>query len=144
MVKDNVLSKIRSYIISNYAKLDSYNMRIGELTYNHKCHLNSVQKVKEDKAKSVVACVAINKNNSDEIIVHFINKLKGKNEIYQDNTWGYLYNEYDYYIIKELSREEEHNIGIYFSELRKFLIEGNSNGLERFLLKNEIKNENLI
>ena len=137
-MREKILRKIKNYVISNYKKISDKEMILGELPFNRKCHLNSVQKVKEGKAEKVWSCVAINKNNNCDIIMHFINQLK--NQKYQDNTWGWLYKEYDYYLIKELSVEEQDDIRKYFENLKQHLIENNSTKFERIIIHKEIDN----
>lgn len=89
-----ILSRIRNFVITNYQKINNDNFVLGECVYNYKCHLNSVQKVKENKANKVFACITIQKNNNEAIVVHFINQLA--DGTYSDHTWGYLYKLYDY------------------------------------------------
>ena len=139
LIKDKILNRIRNYVETNYKKIDENMLVLGDLTYNYKCHLNSVQKVKEGKAIKVYSCVAINKFSKD-VIVHFVNQLK--NGKYQDNTWGWTYDEYDYYIVKEIIPEEQGKIGKQLSELKEFLVNNNSNKFERFI--GGIKAEDLI
>ena len=130
LIKDKILNRIRNYVETNYKKIDEDRFILGDLTFNYKCHLNSVQKIKEGKAIKVYSCVAINKNSKD-VIVHFVNQLK--NGEYQDNTWGWIYDEYDYYIVKEIIPEEQEKIGKQLLELKEFLVNSNSNKFERFI-----------
>ena len=139
LIKDKILNRIRNYVETNYKKIDEDRFILGDLTFNYKCHLNSVQKIKEGKAIKVYSCVAINKNSKD-VIVHFVNQLE--NGKYQDNTWGWIYDEYDYYIVKEIIPEEQEKIGKQLSKLKKFLVNSNSNEFERFI--GRIKAEDLV
>jgi len=101
MSKQSIFEAIRNYAITNYKKINIEDFVLGDIPYNYKCHLNSVQKVKENKAEKVFLCVAIDKDD-DSLCVHFINQLN--NGKYQDNTWGWLYEQNDYYIIKEVEK----------------------------------------
>jgi len=68
--------RICDFVVANYEKLDDKDLVMGELPWNFKCHLNSVQKVLEKKAEGVWSCVAIDLQGNP--IVHFINRLKGR------------------------------------------------------------------
>ena len=128
---NSIKSRVYDQVVANYRKIDGFTL--GELSYNYKCHLNAVQKVKEGKATKVLACIAINKKDWKEIIVHFINQLDdGK---YQDNTWGWVYEDYNYYAVKEVAESEYDSIGGVLSGLQDSLVESNSNALIRKILK---------
>lgn len=137
---NSILSKIYDYAVANYRKMDGDNFVLGELPYNYKCHLNAVQKVKEGKATKVILCVAIDKNDYKRIVVHFINQLK--NGKYQDNTWGWVYEDYNYYMVKEVDSTEFNRIGDLLNGLRDTLINHNSNRILRKLFG--VKNDETI
>lgn len=137
-IQNNVLRKIRQYVIANYEKLKIEEFILGDCMFNQRCHLNTIQKIKENKALYGISCVAIRKNNPLDIVFHFINEKE--TEVYQDNTWGWCYTDYDYYKIRKLNDREFDNIGDYFISLKNFLIENNSNIIERIF----IDRENLI
>lgn len=132
-MKDKIYKKIRDYVISNYKKINIEEFVLGDCTYNFRCQLNAVQKSKLfdgiQKIK-VLSCIAIHKETKS-ICIHFINQFENDGK-YQDNTWGWLYEEYDYYLIKELTIDEQKNIGDYFRSLRSSIIEINSTKIERF------------
>lgn len=139
MNKDTIKERIRVYISSTYELLQQQDFVLGELNYTLRCHYNSVQKVKEKKATKVFSCVAIDKT-SGSVVVHFINQLKsGK---YQDNTWGWLYVGYEYYIVKEIMPEEQEAIWNCLTDLKKRIVMANSTAFERFIYK--IKANNFI
>lgn len=139
IIEKKIYDRIKNYVETNYKKISENMLTLGDLTFNNRCHLNSVQKIKENKATKVFSCVAINKNEED-IIVHFINQLE--DGMFQDNTWGWIYDEYDYYIVKEIIPEEYEKIGKQLEELKEFLINSNSNIFERFFGK--INSNNFI
>jgi hypothetical protein len=127
-----VKHKIWDYVVTNYSKVDIGDFVLGEMPYNYKCFLNCVQKVKEGKAERVFACVAMERNNWKNIIVHFINQLSdGK---YQDNTWGYTYEENDYYIIREINPSEYAKIETIFTSIQETLVKSHSSKFIRKLL----------
>lgn len=137
MYKEKIIERIRQFVISNYRKIDNDKFIIGDIPYNYKCHLNSIQRVREGRASKVYSCIAIHKNDRNIIEVHFINQLlDGK---YQDNTWGYLFEEYDYYIIREINESEYISIGEVFESIRKSLVKTNSNSFLRKLFRIHIE-----
>jgi hypothetical protein len=133
----SIKKRIYNYTVANYKKIDNSNFTMGEIPYNEKCHYNSVQKVKEGKATKVYACIAIDKSDWKSIIIHFINQLEdGK---YQDNTWGWLYVDYNYYIVKEVDESEYSQIWDVLSSIRNSLIKSNSNRFLRKLLRIDLE-----
>jgi len=132
MGKQDIFLRIRKYAITNYTKLNTDNFVLGEAPFNRRCHLNSVQKIKEDKAKKVFLCFAID-NDDNSQCVHFINQLEdGK---YQDNTWGWRYDQNEYYIIKEVEQSEYKDIWNLLNDTKEMLLNLNSNWLERLLFR---------
>lgn len=136
MRKRIIYRRIQHYAYANYKKLDPKDFVLGDLPYNERCHLNSVQKVKEGKAVKVFACYAYDRSNNSQCI-HFINQLK--NGKYQDNTWGWIYEWCDYYLIKEISTEEQQHIWDSLENIRETLVNLNSTKMERFLLRIKAK-----
>lgn len=130
--KSKVLARIKEYTLASYEKMNQEDFVLGELNYTYKCHLNSVQKVKEGLAAKVIACMAINKAEG-YIIIHFINQLEsGK---YIDHTWGWINPKYDYYLIREIKPNEYDTIGTVFDSIRGMLVNGNSNWFDRKILR---------
>jgi len=130
----NILERIRKYVITNYTKLNIENFILGDAPFNRKCHLNAVQKIKEGKVEKVILCIAIDKNDDSQCI-HFINQLKDGE--YQDNTWGWLYEQTDYYVIREVDKSEYDEINKLLENTRKMLINLHSNWFERFIFRNK-------
>jgi len=129
---DKVKRRIYYYVVANYKRIESDEFILGEIPWNYKCHMNSIQKVKEGKAQKVYACVAIG-NSWKDIFIHFINQLEdGK---YQDNTWGYTYEDNRYYLIREIAESEYKDIGNVFDSIRESLIKPNSTKFLRWLFK---------
>lgn len=139
IAKEDIYERIRTYATTNYQKLDAKDFIIGEAPFNRKCHLNSVQKVKEGKAEKVFSCFTIDKTNNSQCI-HFINQLE--NGKYQDNTWGWLYEQSEYYIIKEILPDEQEHIWDQLTGLKNMIVKANSTKFERFIYK--IKPEDVI
>lgn len=135
-IEKKVKNKIHHYVISNYEKLDPSQFDLGEINYTHRCHLNAVQKVREGKAEKVYSCVAVDKDNKDVIIVHFINQTKDGKFI--DHTWGWMKEHYDYYLIKEIKENEQNNIWRILSSTKEFLFELNSTWFESLFCNKEI------
>ncbi|QGZ99421.1 hypothetical protein [Dehalobacter restrictus] len=133
MYLKKTLKRINQYVIANYKKIDNDKFIMGDINYTYKCHLNAVQSVKLGRADKVFACIAIDKNDSNSIVIHFINQLfDGK---YQDNTWGWLYEFYDYYLIREVDESEYGDIGEILNSVRETLVKSNSSGLLRKLCR---------
>ena len=132
MSKQDIFIAIKKYVTTNYTKLNIEDFVIGDIPYNYKCHLNSVQKVKEGKAEKVLLCVAIDKDDNSQC-VHFINQLNdGK---YQDNTWGWLYEQTDYYVIKEVKASEYDKIWLILNNAKEMLINLHTNWFQRFVYR---------
>ena len=134
-----ISTRIRDYAISHYEKLDTNNFVIGKAPFNRKCHLNSVQEVEKGKAVKVFSCFSIDKTDNSQC-VHFINQLA--DGTYQDNTWGWLYKDSEYYLIKEISKDEQKHIWDNLSNTKKSLVLLNSTAFERFIYR--IKPTNFI
>jgi hypothetical protein len=128
---ESIKFKIYDYVVANYTKVDGF--VLGDIPYNFRCHLNSVQKVREGKAQKVYACIAIKKSDWKDIIVHFINQLE--DGTYQDNTWGWTHDEYNYYLVKEIPESEFNHIGDVLQGLQISLIKANSSAFLRKLLR---------
>lgn len=128
-MKIKILQAIKDYVITNYKKININEFKLGESLFNRRCHINSIQKVKEGKAKKVFLCFTVDNNNS--LCIHFINQLK--NGKYQDNTWGWLYEQTDYYIIREIDRSEYNNIWAILDSTREMLFNLHSNKFQRFI-----------
>lgn len=129
---ENLKSKIYNHVLTNYEKIDDELFTLGSLNYNYKCHLNTVQKAYESE-EEVYLCIAISKNDKEPII-HFINK---KDNLYADNTWGWLYKEYDYYIIRKVDKTEYSEIGNLLSVTRNSLLDLYSNKYIRKILSRD-------
>lgn len=132
MYKNIILNRIIQYCKSNYELINKEDMVLGKLYYNQRCHLNAVQKVKEGKAEKVFLVLTTDYNDTN-LIIHFINQNKdGK---FVDNTWGWIYETTNYYLVKEIKPEEYNRIGQILEEGRKYLINQHSNYLLRKLFR---------
>jgi hypothetical protein len=139
MEKKDIINRIKTYTKTSYIKLNISDFILGEAPFNKRCHLNSVQKVKEGRAEKVFSCIAIDKDDGS-ICVHFINQTKdGK---YVDHTWGWLYEQTDYYIIREIEESEYSRIWTILADTKKSLINLHTTWFERKLLR--IKYDELI
>lgn len=135
--REEVINRIARYCRISYNPIEFKDMVLGDLLFNSKCHLNAVQRVKENKAKEVYLCVCIDKNNNDTI-VHFINK--DNDNKYVDNTLGWCYKDYDYYIIRKIKRYEYDNISNILIDTKKELVFKHSNKIMRKLTKIDYNN----
>lgn len=135
--KYKVFDRIKSYVKANYKKLDINDFVLGDAPFNRKCHLNSVQSVKQNKTNKVYSCFAVDTTDNSHC-VHFINGLE--NGKYQDNTWGWTYEKCEYYLIKEISTDEQEHIWDSLKETKEMLLYTNSNCFERFIYQLNYRN----
>lgn len=127
--KNKILDRIKEKVVIDYELLDKHNFVLGDAYYNYMCHLNSVQYVENGSMKSVILCICI---KDDEPFIHFINKDKDGH--YVDNTLGWQYKDIKYYKVRELTKDEMYNIEQVFTNIRKQLIDENSNKFLRKIL----------
>ncbi|MZK53347.1 hypothetical protein [Clostridium beijerinckii] len=132
--KDKVLKKIIEYVRTNYTYINLSDMMQGNIIYNYRCHLNSVQCVKEGKADEVYLCVYVENNYP---IVHFINKQGDK---FVDNTLGWTYENIDYYIIRKINSDEYKNITDILVQAQRTLTRLYTNTFTRWLFGIKINN----
>ena len=130
--KENLMNRIARHCETMYTPINSYDMVLGKLLFNSKCHLNSVQAVKENKAKEVYFCVCVAKEDKD-VIVHFINK--DNDDKYVDNTLGWCYEAYNYYIVRKIEYYEYNRISDILNNMKKELVFKHSNKIMRSLAK---------
>ena len=132
MRKQDIYKRIQKYCISHFRKLNQSDFVIGNAPLNRKCHLNAVQAVKEGKAAKVFSCYTFDRSNNSQCI-HFINQLETAK--FQDNTWGWLYEWCDYYIIREIAPDEYSHIWDALENTRESIVKINSSRFERFILR---------
>lgn len=132
--KDKVIKKIIEHVTANYTKINKSDMQLGNIIYNYRCHLNSVQCVKEGKADEVYLCVYIENNWP---IVHFINKNGDK---FIDNTLGWTYENIDYYIIRKVSKEEYDSITDILVNTQRTLTRLYTNAFTRWIFGIKLNN----
>ena len=130
--KTTIKNRIWVYVKANCLKIDDKDFIIGDMNYTYKCHLNAVHKYHVDNSYEVYSCLTIWKDSWSDMIVHFINRKDGR---FQDNTWGYLHKDYDYYLIRQIEPSEFDKIGNRLTETKKFLVNSNSNSFLRKLFK---------
>lgn len=113
-------------------KFNPSDMILGEILFNQRCHLNSVQKVREGRASKVLLCFTIDKEDNSQC-VHFINQTKdGK---YIDNTWGWLYEQTDYYLIREINKSEYDKIWDVLNNTKRTLFNINATWFDKYILR---------
>lgn len=128
--KKTIRNKISDFSKITYNKIDKNDMQIGESYFNNRCQYNAVQSVKTGKSKEVYLCVVIDEDNYP--VVHFINKNEDK---YIDNTLGYMFEYYDYYIIRKVYEDEFKNIGDLLEKVKDILLDKYVNRIIRKLFK---------
>ena len=136
MSKEKISLDIRDYAKAHYRKLDTNEFVLGEAPFNRRCHINAVQKIKEGKAEKVFLCFTIDLDSNSQCI-HFINQLEdGK---YQDNTWGWLYTHTEYYIIKEVAKEEYNTIWDILTCTKQSLVNMFASWIDKYILRIKAK-----
>ncbi|MDM0660014.1 hypothetical protein QTH47_12890 [Clostridium perfringens] len=133
--KEKVINRIIRHCMVYYEPIDKKNMKMGEMPYNRRCHLNAVQNVKEGKAKSVHLCVCIDGN---DVIVHFINR--DKEGYFVDNTLGWGYKNLDYYRIRRIDPIEYDDISKILDSTKEELVFEHSNSIMRKLTNIDFNN----
>lgn len=128
--KERIHKRVKTYCESTYEKIPKGDMRMGKGLFNHRCQLNATQRVQEGKATEVYAVIAI---DGDRPIVHFINK--DKDGLFVDNTLGFEYSKYDYYMVKKVVLSEYHKMDEVLMDLKRSLLDLHSNGLLNKLLR---------
>ena len=131
MGREKLLEKIKQYVVNNYYKVNKSDMILGESSFNNRCHLNSVQKVKEGKADKVYLCIEVDQTDGF-MCVHFINGKDGK---YVDNTLGWRYEQIDYYIIREVDESEYKDIWNLLDNTKKFLFNTYATWIDKYILR---------
>jgi len=129
--KNKIKQRIENYCTVHFDKLSKDHMKLGKGLFNHRCQYNAVQQVKEGGFKEVYLCVCCNSSNYP--VVHFINK--DKDGIYVDNTLGWKYELYDYYIIKKLDESEFESIDKILNDTKADLLNKHSNPLIRWFMR---------
>ena len=123
--KKKLKQRIENYCETNYQKVSRDQMKMGKGIFNQRCQLNAVQQVKEGLMKQVYLCICF--SESCYPIVHFINKDNEGN--YIDNTLGFEYEKYEYYIIREIDESEFLKTDSILMNTKKSLIKLHSNAL---------------
>jgi hypothetical protein len=134
--KDKIHKNIREYCKAHFQLLNPNDFELGENLFNRRCHLNAVQKIKEGKANEVYLCIAWDKDDKEPCI-HFINKLN--NGKWQDNTWGWLYERSEYYLIRKIDTKEYDCIWNILNDSKINYVNLNSNSFLRWLYRIKIK-----
>lgn len=129
--KNSVKRKIQSYCGTTFERIPKSQMKLGKALFNHRCQLNAVQQVKKGKMTEVYSCVCM--SDSTFPVIHFVNK--DKNGMYVDNTLGYQYEYYDYYIIKKIDESEFHKMDDILMDTKRSLINIHSNKMINKLFK---------
>lgn len=128
--KKKIQERIKTYCESTYERIPKREMAMGKGLFNNRCQLNAVQAIEEGLSTHVYSVVAI---GGDSVIVHYINR--DKNGDYVDNTLGFEYDKYDYYIIKQIKRSEYDSMDNKLMQSKKMLLNLHSNGFLRWLFR---------
>lgn len=134
--KEKVMNNIIKFCEAFYEPINKEDMVLGDLNYNRRCHLNAVQYVEENKAEKVYLVAIITDTNG--VIVHFINQNKMKK--YIDNTLGWTYKKFNYYIIGEITSDNFQNVSDILINTKRYLVYENSNFLLRKLFNIDYNN----
>lgn len=134
--RKKVKQRIEDYCRTNYEKLSKDQLVLGKGIFNHRCQHNAVQQVKEGNASEVYSCVCLNRKFFP--VVHFINKNKdGK---FVDNTLGYQFELYDYYIIRKIEESEFDDMDNMLTTIKESLLFTHSDRLRSKLFGITVEN----
>lgn len=122
--KKRIKLKIEDYCNVNYNIVPKSEMLLGKGLFNNKCQWNAVQRVKDGKCQEVYLCVCI--SDTEFPIIHFINK---KDDKYIDNTLGFKYEEYRYYIIRKIDESEYFKTNEILCDTKKMFLGLYSNSI---------------
>jgi hypothetical protein len=101
---------------------------LGQGSFARKCHMVSIQAVKEGRARSVWLVLAWDNGSP---FIHFLNKNgDGK---WMDNSVGWEHKTYGYYLIREIVESEYEDIGNVLRSAQRFFQETFSNGFMLWL-----------
>lgn len=125
-IRNNIAAGVIADI--NAKRIFEDDMISGKGLFNNRCHNNSVQIAYDDYC-DIVECVAITET---EVILHYINIKNGK---YQDNTLGWQYKYVDYYILREIDKNDYPKIGNILVKNKSALAIKYSTGFYRLLVK---------
>jgi hypothetical protein len=120
--KRKIKSNIEKYINIHYEKINKSQMVMGEGLFNHRCQYNAVQQVKSGNMKEVYSCLVLNDTHFP--VVHFINR--NKDWKFVDNTLGWKFEQYDYYIMKKIEEDQYNSIDDILNESKEALLNLNS------------------
>lgn len=110
-----VYEKINADVKSNCEKIDNNKFILRDIKCNRRCHLNSVQEALKDSSNEVILCMCIDSDSMP--FVHFINKY---DEVYCDNTLGWVGKEYyEYYIIRKISPSEYKDVSSILKDTKR-------------------------
>lgn len=101
------------------AKHSSIQVEAGLCRLNRRCHENAVHDAVAANQDKIVMCLAISKTNHAPFI-HFVNYDSQLNK-YLDNTFGYWTKNYDYYLLREVPKEDFDRILTIFTDYKKVL-----------------------
>lgn len=132
--KLKVYDKIKEYVKMTYPIIDYENMKMGKGLFNNRCHSNAVQNYYEHEDR-VFLCMAMSEDYNNPI-VHFINKTE--EGFFVDNTLGYEYKKYEYYIIREIKKSEFNNICDILYDTKDYFLDKFSNKFIRKILGRDI------
>ena len=130
--KRKIYDKIIEYCKINYEEI-SYpnNIKKGIGMFNCRCQHNAIQQIYDGKMDKAYLCICVD-DNSNEPFIHFINK---KGEYYIDNTLGYMYKDYTYYIIREVKHKDFRNMDKLLIDSKELYVNMFSNYMLRKLFK---------
>jgi hypothetical protein len=121
--KKRIKRNIEKYCDLHYEKINLNQMELGSGLFNQRCQMNALQQVKEGKMKEVYSCICF--NDSHYPVVHFINK--DDKDKFVDNTLGFEYEFYKYYLINRIDDSQFNNMNEILMNIKESVFKACSN-----------------
>ena len=107
------IRQIVEYITSNHNKID---VKAGVCRYNFRCSFNAVHDALENDEDELAMCVYV---DDEYPIIHFINI--NKDGEYIDNTLGHWSERVDFYLVRNIKKDEFWDVNDIFTSYRNYL-----------------------
>lgn len=105
-----VRKKIERYVLKHYEPIE---VKGGLCKWNFRCHNNAVHEAVVNNQEKIAMCVYFDESYP---IIHFLN-YNGTDFV--DNTLGVWANEFDYYFVEWIEKEDFFNVYDYHDKQRK-------------------------
>jgi myo-inositol-1-phosphate synthase len=111
-IENIVAAKQLDYVNKVYNRVE---VIPGVGMFNQRCHLNAVDHALKNKQEKIALVIYMNKRTKEPFI-HFVNVTEGG--VLVDNTKGEWSSQYDYWMVRYLSKKEFFNVIPIFQSFR--------------------------